>query len=87
MQKRYLKVNDATGRYGPTPSAWRKWIRNDQLGSAVIRCGKLVFLDSLALDKRLAKTGQLLVSALPSDGETIRGTTHSQRARRRIATC
>ena len=63
MQKRYLKVNDGTERYGPRPSAWRKWIRNDQLGCAVVRFGRLVFLDSVVLDDRLARTGQLLVES------------------------
>jgi hypothetical protein len=59
--KRYLKVGEAEQKYGPKPSAWRKWILNGQLGSAVVRAGRLVFLDSDLLDERIAKTGQILV--------------------------
>jgi hypothetical protein len=61
MEKLYLNVAEASARYGPKPSAFRKWIRTGQLGSAVVRCGKSVFLDSRLLKQRLQQTGQLLV--------------------------
>lgn len=64
MEKRYLSVPDAEARYGPKQSSWRKWIHTNQLGGAVVRFGKLVFLDSLVLDERIAKTGQLLVNGM-----------------------
>lgn len=61
MERRYLTVPGAAAKYGPKPPAWRKWIRSKQLGSGVVRFGKLVFLDSVVLDERIARTGRLLV--------------------------
>jgi hypothetical protein len=63
---RYFRVTEGEERYGPKASAWRKWILNGSLGDAVIRCGRLVFLDSVILDDRLARTGKLLVKKSPS---------------------
>jgi hypothetical protein len=60
--KRYLRVGEAEQKYSPKRSAWRKWILSGVLGNAVIRCGRLVLLDSVILDERLARTGQLLVT-------------------------
>jgi len=64
--RRYLNVAQAEARYGPRESAFRKWIANGQLGSAVVRAGRLVFLDALVLDKRLLQTGNLLVAGAQS---------------------
>jgi len=64
--RRYLNVAQAEARYGPRESAFRKWIANGQLGSAVVRAGRLVFLDALVLDKRLLQTGNLLVGGAQS---------------------
>jgi hypothetical protein len=62
-QKQLLNISQASQRYGPKPSAFRKWILNRSLGNdAVVRCGRLVFLDSAVLDERIARTGQLLIS-------------------------
>ena len=58
---RYFRVSEGEERYGPKVSAWRKWIANDSLGEAVVRCGRLVMLDSAVLDERLVRTGKLLV--------------------------
>ena len=69
MEKRYLTVAGATARYGPRPSAWRKWIRTKQLGNAVVRFGKLVFLDSVVLDERIANSGKLLVNPQERDAK------------------
>jgi hypothetical protein len=62
MEKRYLTVEDAEAQYGPKRSSWRKWIRTGQLGTAVVRFGKLVFVDSVVLNERIAKTSQLLLN-------------------------
>ena len=62
MQKRYVDVAGGEARYGPTKSAFRKWIRNGSLGRAVVRAGRRVFLDTVLLDKRLLETGRLLVA-------------------------
>jgi len=61
--RRFFKVTEGEERYGPKVSAWRKWVLNGSLGEAVVRCGRLVLLDSVILDERLARTGQLLVSS------------------------
>ena len=53
-RRRYLNVAQAEDRYGPRESAFRKWIASGQLGSAVVRAGRRVFLDALVLDKRLS---------------------------------
>jgi hypothetical protein len=62
--RRYLNVAQAEARYGPRESAFRKWIASGQLGSAVVRAGRRVFLDALVLDKRLSETGNLLVGGV-----------------------
>ncbi|MGA2857322.1 MAG: hypothetical protein ABSE40_10655 [Candidatus Sulfotelmatobacter sp.] len=64
--RRFLKVTELEERYGPKASAWRKWILSGSLGSAVIRAGRLVLVDSEVLDERLARTGQMLISS-PGD--------------------
>lgn len=74
-ERRFLNVSEARMRYGPTVSAWRKWIRDGSLGNAVMRFGRLVLLDSSVLDDRLARTGQLLVLVAPKKS-------NSQRARK-----
>lgn len=61
--RRFFKVTEGEERYGPKVSAWRKWVLSGALGEAVVRCGRLVLLDSVILDERLARTGQLLVSS------------------------
>jgi hypothetical protein len=61
--RQLLKIEEASKKYGPTPSAFRRWVLEGSLGSAAVkRCGRLVFIDSSVLDARLAQTGQLLVS-------------------------
>jgi len=59
--RRFFKVTEGEQRYGPKASAWRKWVLNGSLGEAVVRCGRLVLLDSTILDERLSRTGQILV--------------------------
>ena len=61
--RRFFQVIEGGERYGGKVSAWRKWVLSGALGDAVVRCGRLVLLDSTILDERLAKTGQLLISS------------------------
>jgi hypothetical protein len=61
--RRFFKVTEGEQRYGAKTSAWRKWVLNGSLGEAVVCCGRLVLLDSVILDERLARTGQLLISS------------------------
>lgn len=60
MEQRYLKIKDAAQRYGGSDPAWRKWIREQALGNAVVRLGRLIRIDAYVLDERLQRTGQLL---------------------------
>ena len=64
--RRYIRVLEGPQRYGGKHSAWRKWILNGSLGEAVVRLGRVVVLDTVILDQRLATTHQLLVQ--PGDG-------------------
>ena len=72
MEKRFENIAGARARYGGSAAAWRKWVRTNQLGCAVVRFGKLVFVDSQVLDERLAKTGQLLVERSSTAKATLR---------------
>jgi hypothetical protein len=67
--RRFLGIKDARTHYGGSVAAWRKWVRLGQLGSAVVRFGRLVFLDSVVLDERIAKTGRLLVNGQDLDAK------------------
>jgi hypothetical protein len=60
--RRFENIPGARARYGGSDAAWRKWVRLGLLGKAVVRCGRLVMLDTAILDSRIAETGQLLVS-------------------------
>jgi hypothetical protein len=67
--QRYLTIKGAAARYPAKPSAWRKWVSNGQLGVAVVRFGRLVFVDSVILDERISRSGQLLVA--PVDATVV----------------
>ena len=67
-------------RYGPKASAWRKWVQNDLLGEAVVRAGRSIFIDSEVLDRRLAETGQLLVSNPNGDTDGVQQKSSKNRA-------
>jgi hypothetical protein len=66
VDRKFLTVQQASTRYGGTVSAWRKWIREEKLGTAVCRLGRLVVLDARILDERLRNTRQLLVESVES---------------------
>ncbi len=57
---KYIRLDEASFRYGASVAAWRRWVRQDLLGTAVVRFGRLVLLDTAQLDDRLRRTGQLL---------------------------
>lgn len=57
---RYLTIQQASERYGPSLAAWRRWIWKGLLGDAVCRFGRSIRLDVSVLEKRLRKTGQVL---------------------------
>jgi hypothetical protein len=63
MANRYVPVSKAPAVWGGTISAWRRWIQNDALGTAVVRFGRLVMLDAEIIDQRLRSTGRLLVES------------------------
>lgn len=81
MDRRYLQVNDCATRYGGSRAAWRRWVANGLLGQVVCRFGRLVMIDTVRLDERLDRTGQLLVrpekppnderAKLPASGQKV----------------
>jgi hypothetical protein len=63
VSRQFLKIQEASQKYGPTVSAFRRWILEGSLGTAAVkRFGRLVFLDGAVLDERVSRTGKLLVS-------------------------
>lgn len=60
--KRYRTILESTRTYGGHESGWRRWIREGRLGNAVVRLGRLLFIDSVVVDERLRRTGQLLLT-------------------------
>jgi len=62
MSQKYLSLLAASGQYGGTTSAWRKWASTGLLGDALCRFGRLVMVDTEILNARLKDTKQLLVN-------------------------
>lgn len=70
MRKRYISVMEAPRQYGGSLPAWRRWVWKDLLGKAVCRFGRRIFLDTVAIEDCLRRTGQVLISQAQGKAET-----------------